>query len=144
MKKVVRYECKWCGHLFRTPNRHKCRFDPAWHNCLSCAHCGKFETVTEEDWSKPFNCVSDGVFAPHEITTMGFHCNHDDIGVGEGGYNDFPTACGQTKCPDWELLPGYTGTKSFAKHQRELEEHELKPEVKDEHMHGELQDMWPL
>lgn len=35
MKYVVRYECKWCGKLFKTPNRHNCRFDPRHHNCLS-------------------------------------------------------------------------------------------------------------
>ena len=120
MKKVIRYECEWCGRLFKTPTRHKCRFDPSNHNCLSCAHCGKFGTCIEEDWDNDFECVADGIFRPREITVKGFRCNLDGTDVGQGGFNDFPAACGHG-CHDWVLMPGYTGTKSFAQHQREME-----------------------
>ena len=125
MKKVVRYECPWCGRLFKTASRHICRFDPANRNCLSCKHCGSFERIEEEDWEHDFECVSDGVFAPRTIVVKGFRCEHDGTEVGEGGFNDFPTAVDILHqgrgCRDWEILPGYAGTKSFAKNQREKE-----------------------
>lgn len=99
MREIVRYECEWCKKLFKTPNRHKCRFDPKYRNCLSCKHCGKFGTAEEEDWS----------------VIRGFRCLKDNTDVGDGWYNDFPMAvrCG-SGCPDWEIMPGYCGSRSFA------------------------------
>lgn len=124
MKKVIRYECPWCGKLFKTPNRHQCKFDPANRNCLSCRHCGAFGRSIEEDWERDFECVGDGLFRPREVVTMGFRCERDGTDVGEGGFNDFPVAVSLLHqgrgCRDWEMLPDYTGTKSFAKHQNEV------------------------
>ncbi len=40
MKPVTMYECPFCQKLFRTPNRHNCRRDPAKTNCYSCEHWG--------------------------------------------------------------------------------------------------------
>jgi hypothetical protein len=59
--------------------------------------------------------VADGVFRQHVTTIRGFRCLKDDIGVGDGWYNDFPEAgrCG-SGCPDWEMMPGYCGSRSFA------------------------------
>ena len=122
MKQVTRYECEWCGKLFRTPSRHKCRFDPANRNCLSCRHCGKFGAVEDEG---PEVCVGDGAFARPTIVTKGFRCEQPGTDVGDGFYNDFPAAVSCTPhgghgCPGWEPMPGYTGSRSFAKQQREL------------------------
>ena len=115
MEKVVRYRCKWCGREFRTPNRHRCRFDPANRSCLSCKHCGKFDSFEEDDWNiKGFRCLrgapngGEGVYE-----------------VGEGGYNDFPYAVygaisDGRGCPDWEIIEGYCGTWTFAERQRKF------------------------
>jgi hypothetical protein len=128
MKQVVRYECKWCGKLFKTPNRHNCRFDPEHHNCLSCRHCGKFDRHEEEDWTVRAECVADGVFAQPTIVVKGFRCEYDGTEVGEGSLNDFPYAIsvdGQG-CPNWKQMEGYIGTRSFAERQRKLEQSDLK------------------
>lgn len=130
MEKVVRYRCKWCGREFRTPNRHRCRFDPSNRNCLSCKHCGKFDSCVEENWNVPAECVADGVFAQPTITIKGFRCLRDATNggegvyeVGEGGYNDFPYAVEGAiadghGCSDWEIIEGYCGTRTFAERQR--------------------------
>ena len=126
MMKVIRYKCKWCGREFRTPNLHKCRFNPSNRCCLSCKHCGRFSSFEEEDWNVRAECVSDGVFAQPTITVKGFHCMKSDTEVGEGGYNDLPTALyGAISdghgCQDWEIMDGYCGSQTFAAHQRKLE-----------------------
>ena len=132
MEKVVRYRCKWCGREFRTPNRHKCRFNPSNRCCLSCKHCGKFASFEEENWNVPAECIADGVFAQPTITIKGFRCLKDATKdhkvvyeVGEGGYNDFPYAIYGAMsdgrgCPDWEIIDGYCGTRTFAEHQRRI------------------------
>ena len=33
---VTRYNCDTCGKDFKTPNRHKCKFDPNLKNCFTC------------------------------------------------------------------------------------------------------------
>lgn len=133
MTKVTRYKCRWCGREFRTSNRHKCRFNPAYRSCLSCKHCGKFDSFEEEDWNVPAECVADGVFRQPIITIKGFRCLRDAPNggkgvyeVGEGGYNDFPYAVygaisDGRGCVDWEIMEGYIGSKTFAKRQREME-----------------------
>lgn len=108
MKQVVRYECKWCGRLFKTQNRHNCRFNPKHHNCLSCRYCGKFDKHEEDYWN---------------VIVKGFRCEHDGTEVGEGSLNDFPYALSVdgSGCPDWKQMEGYVGTRSFAERQREFE-----------------------
>jgi hypothetical protein len=38
MKQLTVWECKWCKKLFRTPNRHYCKFNPGLKNCFTCKH----------------------------------------------------------------------------------------------------------
>ncbi|MDI6789940.1 MAG: hypothetical protein QME44_04530 [Thermodesulfobacteriota bacterium] len=38
MKPLTVYECEWCKKLFRTPDRHQCKKNPALKNCFSCKH----------------------------------------------------------------------------------------------------------
>jgi hypothetical protein len=37
---ITMYECPHCKKLFKTPNKHCCRRDPAKTNCYSCEHWG--------------------------------------------------------------------------------------------------------
>lgn len=36
MKELKVWECKWCKKLFKTPNRHCCKMNPAMKNCYTC------------------------------------------------------------------------------------------------------------
>lgn len=38
MNAVIRYQCPFCGDVFITPNRHKCRYDPKFKNCYTCKY----------------------------------------------------------------------------------------------------------
>jgi len=50
MKKIEVYECEYCKKLFRTPNRHDCKFNPAKRNCFSCGNLkGWLESVDGVD-----------------------------------------------------------------------------------------------
>lgn len=51
MKKVIRFECEFCEKLFKTPDRHKCKYDPKFKNCYSCGHNeGWDENRDDEDY----------------------------------------------------------------------------------------------
>lgn len=38
MKQITVWKCNWCNNLFRTPNRHFCKKNPALKNCFTCKH----------------------------------------------------------------------------------------------------------
>ena len=38
MKPLTVYECEHCKKLFRTPNKHQCKKNPALKNCFTCKH----------------------------------------------------------------------------------------------------------
>lgn len=38
MIEITAWKCKWCNRLFRTPDRHYCKKNPALKNCFSCKH----------------------------------------------------------------------------------------------------------
>lgn len=38
LKKVVRYQCQFCKKDFKTPDRHRCKFNPELKNCFTCKH----------------------------------------------------------------------------------------------------------
>ena len=37
------YECEYCKKLFKTSNRHKCKYDPKLKNCYTCKYNHGFE-----------------------------------------------------------------------------------------------------
>lgn len=43
MEKVVRYNCKFCGKDFRTPDKHHCKKNPELKNCFTCKHLKGWE-----------------------------------------------------------------------------------------------------
>jgi hypothetical protein len=43
MKQVIRYECPFCKKIFKTPDRHSCKHNPAHRNCLTCGKLEKFD-----------------------------------------------------------------------------------------------------
>lgn len=38
MKKVTRYQCQFCKKDFKTPDKHRCKFNPELRNCFTCNH----------------------------------------------------------------------------------------------------------
>jgi len=36
MKEIKMYQCQYCQQIFKTKNRHKCKYDPVMKNCYSC------------------------------------------------------------------------------------------------------------
>lgn len=43
MKKIEVYECEFCKKLFRTPNKHNCKFNPKLKNCFTCKNFIRWE-----------------------------------------------------------------------------------------------------
>ena len=118
MKKVVRYQCEWCGGEFKTPDRHICKWAPESHNCLSCVHRGKF-VEGRKGQVHPFTgeCLEDPIPNAFECAACPGCC-------GEGGWNDFHPDWGATSinrdkhCSNWKLIDGYKGKQTF----KEIEE----------------------
>ena len=38
MKEITVWECEYCKKLFKTPDKHKCKFNPELKNCFTCKH----------------------------------------------------------------------------------------------------------
>jgi hypothetical protein len=38
VKPITMYHCDHCKKVFKTPNRHNCKHDPAHKNCLTCGN----------------------------------------------------------------------------------------------------------
>lgn len=62
--KIDMYKCNYCGRIFKTDNRHKCKFLPELRNCYSCKHCIGIEcydhnngdAALDEDFKKKVIC----------------------------------------------------------------------------------------
>jgi hypothetical protein len=66
VKPVTMYECPHCEKLFKTPNKHNCKRDPAKTNCYSCEYwlhqfylefTDPFGDVTETKGSPEESCL---------------------------------------------------------------------------------------
>ena len=89
MKPLTVYECEYCKKLFRTPNRHHCKFNPALKNCFTCKHC--------KGWKESTDSIDVGIgflYGP----------NYPDCGAGWDGWDI--TAIQQVgynmQCEGWE------------------------------------------
>jgi len=101
MKELTVYQCEHCKKLFRTPNRHNCKFNPKFKNCHSCKFCRGF---TDEDYiggvdvgvgTMPTNmlyptCMKDcGDYSALEITRMGYKLNCSEYEYCGGRWYDY-------------------------------------------------------
>lgn len=43
LTEVKRYNCSFCHKDFKTPNKHKCKFDPVLKNCFTCENFEEWE-----------------------------------------------------------------------------------------------------
>jgi len=71
MKEVVLYECMHCGKVFKTPNRHVCKYNPEFKNCYTCANNRGFEEVRENLHTDIIvNCSLDHSTSALDISTV--------------------------------------------------------------------------
>lgn len=112
MKQVTRYLCELCGREFKTPDKHKCKWDPKWKNCLSCANRGRFVK------GEPTRQIGFGEW--EEGISNSFECHGEDYPPAEtaqqGGSNDFDcgaVSCAELGCSNWKPLQDYKGKKTY-------------------------------
>lgn len=112
MKKVTRYLCEWCGKEFKTPDRHQCKWDPKWKNCLSCANRGIFVK------GEPPRQIGFGEW--DEGISNSFECHGEEFPpsetINQGGFNDFEcgaASCLELGCSNWKPLSNYLGKKTY-------------------------------
>ncbi|WP_343348608.1 hypothetical protein [Terrisporobacter petrolearius] len=85
MKKIEVYECEFCKKLFRTPNKHNCKFNPKLKNCFTCKN---FKSWSETEYDYRF-----GYEAPYPDCKVG--CDNWDIDeIKNVNYN--------MQCEKWE------------------------------------------
>ncbi len=85
MKALTVYECEYCKKLFRTPNRHKCKMNPALKNCWTCKKL--------KDWIRS----DDG--EPYYATTFYVDCEHNDFDL---DLNQIKQDNYDLQCEHWE------------------------------------------
>ena len=93
-KRVVRYQCQWCGNVFKTDRLHSCKFDPDKRNCLSCVHQHGRDVDPEDD-------------LPYYVCdTVDNGTKFCDIGtIALNNWNG--------ECPEYETVPGWKGKETF-------------------------------
>jgi len=65
MELVERYYCKYCKGYFKTPDRHKCKKDPANKTCWTCEHLAWDEIDPNEDYGYKLFCGLD--YPPYHV-----------------------------------------------------------------------------
>ena len=96
MRALTVYECNFCKELFRTSNKHKCKFDPKMKNCFTCANFVKFEEQNYDD--------SYGGFT-YPVCTL--EAKDTDL-------KEMSQLCWNLDCHKWELRAGYVGKQSYS------------------------------
>ena len=96
-KRIDMYKCVWCGKLFRTTNRHHCKFRPSYENCFSCEYCTGV--------AKRARDVQDEDDYPDKIMTCSVK---EGVPIRVIAEKDW-----QLHCPKWKLAADYQGKQSY-------------------------------
>ena len=59
MKPIQVYQCEYCKKLFKTPDKHKCKYNPEFRNCFSCKRNKGFEEEHEYNGQTSIYLVCD-------------------------------------------------------------------------------------
>lgn len=78
LKEVKRYNCEFCKKDFKTPDKHKCKFDPKLKNCFTCKHFVEWETnFGGDDYSFglewDLNCVKELEYTLADVKQDGYN-----------------------------------------------------------------------
>ena len=109
LTEITAYKCRWCGKLF-VRKTHDCKFDPDKTNCLSCEKC---LGVGVDDNVAFFACTD---LESPSLPDVAYGC----WATYHGRNNRW-----KMKCESYKPLPNYDGSKTYAKHLREIEEIEM-------------------
>ena len=95
---ITRYQCSFCLDIFKTNNKHKCKYNPKFKNCFSCRECNGFE---EDIYSgDEFN------MAYRDVTPKCIYSKSDNLQTMSRKKWD-------VQCPQWKLREGKIDKKSF-------------------------------
>ena len=89
---VTMHRCVWCYKLFKTNNRHICKFSPKLRNCFSCDYY--YGMYNEE------HCF----------------CASDQSGVFHVKMTEYADQNWRLDCPAWKLMKNYDGMDSARFH----------------------------
>jgi hypothetical protein len=89
MQPLTVYKCQHCEKLFRTPDRHQCKFRPELRNCFTCKHL--------KGWLESKDGVDVGIGIlpdPNYPNCAAEVTGWDIVSIRQVGYN--------MQCEDWE------------------------------------------
>ena len=108
---VMMFKCKYCGKLFITNDRHKCKFDPQNKNCFSCAHCKGIKITKKQ-----------------ENINIEENISFDNDDIKEEAIKELECGCGKNvpltilsslkwrlNCRSWKCMNEYIGKESYIK-----------------------------
>ena len=117
-RKISRYECIWCGSIFKTDNKHRCKFNPDYRNCYSCRYCDGIESM-ESTYSVPFaahenaSAVLKNIVDTETLKKIACRKGHAvytrDIALKKNEY----------MCPDHEIMENYEKEQELLRQEEE-------------------------
>ena len=93
-KRIDMYQCTWCGKIFRTNDRHRCKFRPSFENCFSCANCTGVDAAARRIGDYPDKAMKCAVREDMPIRII-------------AGKN------WELHCPLWKLAEDYKGKETY-------------------------------
>lgn len=113
-KELKMYQCTYCGKVFYTTNRHRCKFKPEFRNCFSCMNCsGVIEKVREiavDEEYFPFGEEE----KDSEIKTYTYKYTECKCGDGQN-IADLAKNKWKLNCPQWKEIPDYVGKNTYVR-----------------------------
>ena len=106
--KIEMYKCRWCGKIFRTSFRHRCKFRPSFENCFSCANCTGVRFETQEGDNYPNKVM---------VCTV-----KDGASISEIARKNW-----ELHCPMWKLAEDYSGKDSYVRKTLLLRSYHTRP-----------------
>ena len=109
---ITRYQCSFCLDIFKTNNKHKCKYNPKFKNCFSC---NEFKGFEEDIYS------GDEFNMPYRDVTP--KCIYRELApFGMDNLQTMSRKKWDVQCPQWKLRKGKIDKKSFILFCRNFEE----------------------
>lgn len=89
MKEIKVYECEYCHKLFKTPNKHKCKFEPSLKNCFTCKNFIA--------WEEDNTLIDVGI---RQVTAPPIVCCSKEL---EWSIEEIKEVNYNMQCQEWEL-----------------------------------------
>lgn len=103
-EEIKMYRCKYCGKEFHTDSRHRCKFNPEYHNCFSCKHCIEIEDRTKKiNTNQSIEDYFDPEISKRVVCQCGFYHTLLELSRKRWGLN----------CRSWECMDEYEGKITY-------------------------------